>query len=641
MATRILGPTGSQRRRRFLLVSLLLVACSALLLVGSARAVHDTGRFQLDGDASTGLNTAGTPSATDDWDKVCNEATGGDARCHESANSSTANTTGATATGWTADCYQSTINTGSHFCGTTEQKDASIFTSGGSKDPQDISSWLWKDGSSQPKDELEHAFAARYALPGEDSSGGGGVGGVGCPNGTDPYDATVNCQVIFYGSDRFSNNGDATQGFWFLQSRISLDGAAGGGGTHFTGSHTKGDILAVSDFSIGGTISTITVYSWDPACTKAGVVVGGFTCGDVNLKTLVSESNAKCTSALPLDEACGLVNPSNGTEVPWTSNFTDKDGNHTYAQGELFEAGLNLSLLGVGGECFNSVVAETRASTSTTSTLSDFVVTQFKQCKPTLTTQASEAVTTPVLPGHAVTDRATIQVSGGTNPPDPTGDVTFFLCKPATATGDCGTSGGTQVGTAGVTLTNAQCSPASLNDTDGLRCAVSATVNDSTQSGFPRGPLAPGRYCFRATWPGDTTYPGALNVTNGTTECFAVKDTSSLTTHQIWLPNDKATVTSAGGTALNGTVSFTLYSGNNCGATSGAKLYPTASASEDFPLTNASSGTVVGPTTNTSVTVETDATVSWKVTFTSSDPGVDSPASFTCEVSTLDLTPNQ
>src|SRR6266487_5786015 len=168
MATRILGPTGSKRRRRFLFVPILLVACTALFLVGSARAVHDTGRFQLDGDASTGLNTAATPSATDDWDKVCNEATSGDARCHQNVPpDSTANTTGATAAGWTADCYQATINAGNHFCGTTEQKDASIFTSGGSKDPQDISSWLWKDGSSQPKDELEHAFAARYALSGE------------------------------------------------------------------------------------------------------------------------------------------------------------------------------------------------------------------------------------------------------------------------------------------------------------------------------------------------------------------------------------------------------------------------------------------------------------------------------------------
>lgn len=631
MADKILGPQGSKRRKRFLWVPMLLIACTALFVIGNAQAVHDTGRFQLDGDASTGLNTALTPVATDDWDKVCNEATGGDARCHESANSSSANTTGATSAGWTADCYAATLNT-SNFCGTTEQKDASTFTGGGSKDPQEISSWLWKNGSSQPKDELEHAFAARYALPGETSTGLGAVNGVGCPNGTDlnggTYDATVKCQVIFYGSDRFSNNGDATQAFWFLQSRITLNGAAGGGGTHFTGSHSKGDLLAVSDFSIGGATSTITVYSWDPACTKAGVVVGGFTCGDANLKQLVTESDAKCTSALPNDAACGLVNPNNGTEVPWTSNFTDKDGNHTYAQGELFEAGLNLSLLGVGGECFNSVVAETRASTSTTSTLSDFVITQFKQCKPNLTTNASSNGT--VAPGTAVHDTATITVSGGTNAPDPTGTVTFFLCGPSsTGNPDCSTTGsGTNIGTG--TLGDADENPTTPND--GKSHADSPNVNTSASH------LSPGYYCFRAEWPGDTNYPGALSFTD-TSECFRVQDTSSMNTAQDWIPNDTATVTSANATALNGSVVFTLYDGAITCATPGSAtvLYGpetktlSAAASPAQVSTSNSGANVVKITSGTS------RVVTWKVVFTSSDSGVASPASPTCETTTLTI----
>ena len=53
MATKILGPTGSRRRRRFLLVPILLVACTALFLIGSAQAVHDL-QFQLDGNARSG-----------------------------------------------------------------------------------------------------------------------------------------------------------------------------------------------------------------------------------------------------------------------------------------------------------------------------------------------------------------------------------------------------------------------------------------------------------------------------------------------------------------------------------------------------------------------------------------------------------
>ena len=37
-----------------------------------------------------------------------------------------------------------------------------------------------------------------------------------------------------------------------------------GGGTGFTGVHENGDLLVISDFSNGGTTSTITVYKWDP-----------------------------------------------------------------------------------------------------------------------------------------------------------------------------------------------------------------------------------------------------------------------------------------------------------------------------------------------------------------------------------------
>src|SRR4051812_5249359 len=54
MAERILGEEGTRRRRRFrfLLLPLVIAALLALLLAGSARAVHDL-QFQLDGDVST------------------------------------------------------------------------------------------------------------------------------------------------------------------------------------------------------------------------------------------------------------------------------------------------------------------------------------------------------------------------------------------------------------------------------------------------------------------------------------------------------------------------------------------------------------------------------------------------------------
>src|SRR6266550_1160684 len=70
MATRILGPTGSRRRKRLLLGPVLLAAAlAALFLVGSARAVHETGIFQLDGNAQTSVQSS--PTAREDWDQVC------------------------------------------------------------------------------------------------------------------------------------------------------------------------------------------------------------------------------------------------------------------------------------------------------------------------------------------------------------------------------------------------------------------------------------------------------------------------------------------------------------------------------------------------------------------------------------------
>ncbi len=83
MATRILGPTGSKKRRRFLFVPMLCIAAIALFWIGSAQAVHELGVFQLDGNpwvfAPSGTNASqpNYASRTDagqlpeDWDLIC------------------------------------------------------------------------------------------------------------------------------------------------------------------------------------------------------------------------------------------------------------------------------------------------------------------------------------------------------------------------------------------------------------------------------------------------------------------------------------------------------------------------------------------------------------------------------------------
>ena len=188
---------------------LLGIGVIAALVIGfqvAAFAVHDTGVFQLDGNATTDASPP-APFPGDDWDRVCHQV-------EPTVDCGT--TTGApdaTATSWVSE----------------PNRASTIFTGGGSKDPEDIPNWAWKDGAGglPDKDNLRHAFAARYD--------------------------TAEGDVLFFGSDRFDNSGDAHQAFWFLQDEVSLGDIKTGGGFNFNGVHTNGDLLVISNFSNGGT----------------------------------------------------------------------------------------------------------------------------------------------------------------------------------------------------------------------------------------------------------------------------------------------------------------------------------------------------------------------------------------------------
>jgi len=569
--TQASGATGIRRVRRSLALPLIAAMVLTLLMPYAAQAVHDTGIFQLDGDAQTSTNTAGTPAALDDWDKVCNQVTGGGlAGC-----GTTAVTSGATAVSWTAE----------------PNPNSSIFTGGGSKDPIDINQWAWKDGAGglPDKDNLEHGFAARYSAPPSTN----------CPSGGNPT-----CELIYFGSDRFDNSGDAQQGFWFFQNRITLGSNKVGGASGFNGIHMNGDVLVISDFSIGGTISTITVYTWDSSCLAAGKPSY---CGDTNLHLQETSDAANCVTAGPDDAFCGLVNPKDGVVAPWP--FLDKSSNSTYLQGEFLEAGINLSLLpNIANECFASFLAETRSSQSTTATLKDFVLGNFGNCVATMSTQVSSAG--PVTPGTAVHDTAT--VVGNQPSKTPSGTVTFFLCGPI-ATGACDgtTNVGTNIGTG------------TLSGSGGTASADSPDVNTGIG-------LDPGRYCFRAEWPGDANYTTPLieyGGANGTNECFTVQQVpSSTTSAQTWLPNDSATVTST--LPLSGSLSFTLHDGGDC---TGTILRP----AETYTFSGATSP-LTRSTTNSTVSVTASSTVSWEVVFTSTDKRV--TGSSRCESSVVTIT---
>jgi hypothetical protein len=215
--------------------------------------------------------------------------------------------------------------------------DESVFSGGGSKDINDIPSWRNKTGSTPPKDDILKAYAAAYTV------------------GPD--------QIIYFGAERFSNNGDALLGFWFFQEEVAdING-------NFSGEHTPGpgpvigDLLILANFSNGGSTATIQVLEW--------VGTGGNQQGGT-LNLLFTSANALCNPNTTDQTACAITN---------SSQITEADGN-VIPPFQFFEGGINITKLfgAATPPCFASFLAETRSSTSVTATLKDFVGGAFEPC---------------------------------------------------------------------------------------------------------------------------------------------------------------------------------------------------------------------------------------------------------------------
>lgn len=371
------------KSRRVWGVVLPLVAVLALFFAfgPGAVAVHDIDAFELEGNA-TNEATAG-----DDWANVCHEFT------------ITLDTTNQF-TNQCASASDTTAYGGANAVSFLQELDrnATIFTGGGSKDPEPLSAWKHKDGAGglPDKDNLLHSFAARYNVPATEFPTGA------CGTGA------TSCDVLYFGMDRFDNSGDAQNGFWFFQDEVAPDPDNAG---KFSGEHTVGDLLILTNFSNGGDVSTINIYQW--------VGSGGDTNGTLDF--LAGGPAHRCGGTGD-DPFCGIVNPSNGTTAPWS--FTDKSGNNTFLNGEFFEGGVNLSSpqINLDGKCFNSFLSESRASTSPSATLKDFVLGEFGACTSSISSTQSW---TP-------NDSATIDVTGTD---DWTGTVTFTLYSGTDCTG--------------------------------------------------------------------------------------------------------------------------------------------------------------------------------------------------------------
>ncbi len=309
-------------------ISIVALFAILLLIVSTVSAVHDLDLFELDRNAT---DEAGVG---DDWATLY--AGGGSA---------------AEFTGIIEDTV------GTNPLGTVGTQ----FQAGGSKDDLDISPggatgqhWKWEPGEPLDKDDITNAYAAAYV------------------NTVDTGENNIGDLIIFFGLDRFANNGSAQVGFWFLQDpTFGLTTIKDGGGYQFSGHHEIGDVLVQSNFSQGGVIDTISVYEW---------VGSGGSDGTLDL---LFEAQDCLSPGLSDDPACATVNQGD-TPSPWP--FTPKFGTTgTFPQGSFFEGGINITRLVPDAGCFTGFLAETRSSTPFDARLKDFAFGNFELCSVAVT----------------------------------------------------------------------------------------------------------------------------------------------------------------------------------------------------------------------------------------------------------------
>jgi hypothetical protein len=684
MATRILGRTGSRRRRRFLLGPILLAAALlALFVAGAARAVHDLD-FQLDGNIlSSPDGNVGGNTQEFDWADFF-DANGNELPLPADFDASAFNRDFAA------------LNADGSF----NSADRTTWATG-SKDTLNPSpGWQCKrDNNLLDKNDIMNSYAVSYSPAGGD-------------------------EILYFGLERNGNEGAANVGFWFLQDgTVNCVGPmSGGGNVPFVGNHTDGDLLVVSEFTQGGTVSTIQVFRWSGGAT--GCVDDPDNPELCDEEPTVSGADCRAQNAPLDDDACATVNlaPLGPNGVPWLTVDKTTVG-HTLDSREFFEGGVNLTDTGLGGKCFTTFLASTRASQELGANLHDFSRDSLGGCETELTTTPKNGVGGDIvdtdsdgLPevtigtgaaGVDVTDSANLTVEGADTW---SGTLHFFLCGPI-ATGTCATGGleigsGTPVnqGTVMPVLSDAanltsvgrycwrgffdsatqdvpddsdsstgECfevlpvTPA-LATQAGLDVVLGNPITDSSTligTAFQPGTNGPnatypsinadmvtpanGTITFtlfgpnnctsvptgfvpivvnvsgdRTTHPGYTasftptqigeftwvaTYSGDSPNTEdaGPTACpdaneaVVVTGNAASSSAQRWLPNDRVTLT--GDANLNGTLTVTLYSGGNCGATSGSAI---PGQSYSFNVVNGDKNGVSFNTNNTTFFVGTN-----------------------------------
>ncbi|WP_404384325.1 hypothetical protein LL946_02180 [Knoellia locipacati] len=190
----------------------------------------------------------------------------------------------------------------------------------------------------------------------------------------DSNSATDDHTVFFFGLEKDDDNGTNNVGIWLLQDENVACETSGGGNVPFTGNHVDGDLLAVVAYDSGGNVGTAQGYAWD----------GGLP----NTPTF-NQTQAECdpNNINYANKFCIITN-SGGTIVSpwWSPQKVDKSVDAVLQKNTFIEGFLDVTAIYEGlnrpAPCFATSIANSRASTSTTAALYDFVEIEAATCGP-------------------------------------------------------------------------------------------------------------------------------------------------------------------------------------------------------------------------------------------------------------------
>ncbi|MEO7268365.1 MAG: SdrD B-like domain-containing protein [Knoellia sp.] len=190
----------------------------------------------------------------------------------------------------------------------------------------------------------------------------------------DSNSATDDHTVFFFGLEKDDDNGTNNVGIWLLQDEDVACETSGGGNVPFAGQHVDGDLLAVVAYDSGGTVGTAQGYVWNAGLPNT---------------PSFNQTQAECdpNNITYANKFCVITNSGGTIDSPWWSpQKVDKSLDAQLQKNTFVEGFLDVTAIYAGlnrpAPCFATSIANSRASTSTTAALYDFVEIEAATCGP-------------------------------------------------------------------------------------------------------------------------------------------------------------------------------------------------------------------------------------------------------------------